>query len=624
MAKSDVNRYERQFTYRSTRSRGKGFRVVIALLLPLLLLTACVFYFLIPKKAAKFPDFSSMPMDTAGGNLIGNLPENLEAGGFMAGQDGLIYFANFADGGALYMCREGGGNMTKITDFPVCNINVLGTSLVFTGCEQFGENISSGGRLYAVYGINSASKPLFCVIDPDVTYYSPYLDRDGLYAVYLKSGDSVLVNKFDYTETVIPKEKGTLRKIFSSGDKIYAELTDDVNAKSEIIRVDAKTLLPLDSIIGGNLNRIGKSLVFYAGDGFVYEFIPASGEIRPVSGVPVLNDISINQFGEIMGDTGFGTVLISKEQRYRDFAQPLMSRRESKPITTQNGWYNYYNINSRYNDDRVFFKANDKYYYYDDSGWSQPWLNVILDSEPMVSLDDAAVEDTFTPPWIDFSERAEPIDPASAGDFGIERTAGDDDRKNADDDPATALDATILLLSGDENIADKYTGESVEKIRSRYGSMLDEAVTDVSSGLSAAVSSRFGISLDAEEARGIIALWLKPNHSVGDAKISSNGEEAAVKLTITDYVDIGTLYDVFQNEISMRAEEDANLRQLLVYEQAIWKKDVLIEIMSDPAGYGYTSKNNVDMQVYMTYSDCWAVENPGVLVTGLIYGVKEE
>lgn len=644
-------------------TKKKVLRVILVLILLSLLLAAGAYYFFMPRKAAGLPDFSPMPMDTAGNNLIGNLPENLEAGGFMAGQNGWIYFANFADGGALYMCRENGGDMTKITDFPVCNINVLGTSLVFSGFEYHAfedggylydeagydeaaplaftdlfDFISSytgmpyflGGKLYAIYGIGSTDKPDFCVIDPDITYYSPYLDRDGLYAAYSEFTHNVLVNKFNAAKIVFPQKTGFLQKRFSSGDKIYAELWGLIDEKGRImriVRVDAKTLMPLDYINGWNLNRIGKSLVFHGEDGFIYEITPASGEIKPISYVPV-NNFSMNQFSEIEAylnsDVDSEPVLISKEQMYKGIAQIFMSWRESKPIILQNGWYNYFNEYQRHYNNGKHFKANDKYYSLNSSGWSEAWLNVKLDSGPLVSLDALAVEDAFTPPWIDYSEGAEPVDSASAEDFGSERPASGqpDSRADAADDAVAALDAAIFLLIGDESIAEKYAGESVEKLRNHYGGVFESEVTDAAVELADTVSTKLGISASSEEMRDIIVIWLEnAAYSVGGANIASNGEEAAITLSVENALDLDALYTEYHNEFSVRTVEEPELLQMSANEKAAWAADLLAEIMREPAQYHIVKGQAAALKIDMTYSGCWIADNPGALIRGLIYGI---
>lgn len=622
--------------------KKRRFRFVrFMLFLPLLLLAGAAVLFM-PKKPAMLPEFSPMPMDTAGYNLIGNLPENLESGGFMAGQNGWIYYSNFADGGKLYMCRENGADMVKITDFPVCNINVLRTSLVFTALERsafnvFGHHFFStgtdseeihdidrfsqelnnyylndsvifGGKLYAVYGINSPSNPRFCVIDPNVTYFSPYLDRDGLYAAYAEGMRNGLANKFYNAKVTVTREKEYIVKNFSHGSTIYAYLSNESDKKSRIVRIDAKTLLPLDYINGDSLYRVGSGFVFHGEDGYIYEITPSNGEIKPISAVPADN-VRMNPFGEIIADTDSGAVIISKEQRYNGIAQALLSRRKSKPITMQNGWYSYYNAVSQYKGaNAIYFKANDNYYSISDSGWSADWLNVRLDSEPLVSLDGLIAEDAFTPPWIDFSEGSEPINPASGEDFGSERPArlSTDNRADAAADAQNALDAAILLLSGDESAADKYTGESVEKLRNHYGDGFEAALDEAADKLSANLSSRLEIDITPQEARDILIVWLKnASYEIGGVKTALNGEEAGVALTVKNPVDLNLLYS------ALGTGDAAGFSHM--------------EILLEPSRYGFISSLSEDVQVYMSmaYTDCWIAESPGKLIRAFIRGFEE-
>lgn len=638
------------------------FRVVLALMILLLLLAAGAGYIFIPKKAAEFPEFSPMPMDTAGFNLIGNLPENLEAGGFMAGQSGWIYYTNFADGGALYMCRENGDDMAKVTDFPVCNINVLGTSLVFTSFEwdyhldggSLGYNsevdtanfsnewlfspgyyASSrtflGGRLYAVNGINSRGKPVFIEIDPkpDSPYFSPVLDRDGLYVTYSDVPQCVLVNKFNNTAIAIPRVKEYLERRYSSGDTIYIELFKEYgeNANRRIMRIDAKTLSPIDYIKGRSLRRSGNGFCFLAEDGFIYEMIPSSGEIKLISSMPV-NDFEMNQFGEIstyLPQTDYiEPITISKEQRYRGIAQTLMSRRESKPITLQNGWYNYFNDDTRHNDRITYFKANDKYYGLDSSGWSAPWLNIKLDSKPLVSVDDMNIEETYTPDWLDYAEDAEPIDPASTEDFGSEKPtrAEPDGRVDAANDAQNALDAAILFLLGDESIVDKYTAESVEKLRNRYGGAFNAVVGDTADEISDLIATGIGVRVNPQEMREILPHWLKSAMcKVDSARIASSGDEADVTLTVMGAVDLNKLYSVAESEFSSSVDENSEAPQMSAQELAAWKVDMLVEIMKNPEQYGFIDNDRTSSQIRMVYSDCWITENPSALVHVLIRGM---
>ena len=74
---------------------------------------------------------NDMPTDAEGNNLTGNSMQNLYAGGLLAMQGKDLFYANPSDGGSLY-CRARNGEITKLTDFPVANLNISGEKLVFT------------------------------------------------------------------------------------------------------------------------------------------------------------------------------------------------------------------------------------------------------------------------------------------------------------------------------------------------------------------------------------------------------------------------------------------------------------------------------------------------------------
>lgn len=591
----------------------RGWMLCIVLLL---ILAAGAVLLLMPKSRAAVPDFSAMPTDTAGNNMIGNLSENLAAGGFMAGQNGWIYFTNFSDDGKLYMCRENGEDMTKLTDFPVCNINVMRSTVVFTGFDDYNEYISKGsgktsGKLYAIYGLHTASKPRFCVIDPDNDYFAPYLDRDGLYAVRLGESQSVLANKSNRASMIITREGEAVTAMHSYGDTIYAELFEEAGRSSRIMRIDAQTLFPIDSINGNNLHRIGNSFVFHGEDGFVYEIAPSSGDIKPISSVPVVS-FSANAFGEITAaplTDSADFLVITKQRRYGGFAEMLLPRINTNAITLQNGWYSYKTLNLRHDGDTVCLQANGAYYSYRYWGgkWSADWLNVAGNAEPLVSLDDVIVEDAFTPVWFDFSDDAEPIDPADAGDFGSERPVrpAADDRPDAASDAQNALDAAILLLLEDERIADRYTGESVEKLRELYGDAFETALSDAANRLVQQLASHFGasrIDVSAQEAHDILTAWLQgADYEVGDARMSADGAEAVITVTVTNPVHMQLLY------ASTEVQAGTDL--------------TAADIAKAAARDSYMS----DRQIYMrlTNGDSWMMESPdkdtiiGLFVQGL-------
>ena len=199
-------------TKKSREKRKRNPAVVLLILLIIAALTAGVYFgvflFKLRRSGIIEPRFGGIPTDATGNNLVGNIPENLAAGGFMASQDGWFYFANFADGASLYMCRDNGENMVRLTGFPVANINVIADSVVFTSLEKcvasrpdgvdniafddvrdllrdiaYAEHAVYGGRLYAINGLRSGGRPELTVIDGEHVYFSPVLTRNGLYAI---------------------------------------------------------------------------------------------------------------------------------------------------------------------------------------------------------------------------------------------------------------------------------------------------------------------------------------------------------------------------------------------------------------------------------------------------------
>jgi hypothetical protein len=158
---------------------------------------------------------SDLPTDAEGNNLYGNSMQNLYNGGLMAMQGKDLFYINPQDGGALY-CRAGDGTITKLTDFPVANLNVSGERLIFTdlencmitrengGVEVFsatnhlelfdeaGEDghIVFGGNLYSIEGIKS-----FCA--GDISYeeliITGFESEDRYLAPILMEGGNLLV-----------------------------------------------------------------------------------------------------------------------------------------------------------------------------------------------------------------------------------------------------------------------------------------------------------------------------------------------------------------------------------------------------------------------------------------------
>jgi len=173
-----------------------------------------------PIRKAPAPRASDIPTDEYGNNLYGNHASNLYGGGFVAMQGGGAVFANFAAGGSLFS-EDANGKTTKLTEFPVANLNFVGDRLVFTDlqfCVFIDENgqsvamsanshnevweaagedehINYGGRLYFLNGaarfmageIEYEDMELF-VVNDDKPYLSPAV-ADGWRLVVLTVTD---------------------------------------------------------------------------------------------------------------------------------------------------------------------------------------------------------------------------------------------------------------------------------------------------------------------------------------------------------------------------------------------------------------------------------------------------
>ncbi len=169
----------------------------------------------------EFIDDNTIPTDENGNNLTGNYIVNLQNGGLLASQADSIFFTNFSDGGSLY-CQTDNGKVTKLTDFPVANLNICGDTLIFTdisassitGTDETqiiinaktheelwkaageSQNIVFGGNLYIMKGIDefakgerSVSEIEFITLDnPNTAYLSPILS-DG-YLVSIKQTEN--------------------------------------------------------------------------------------------------------------------------------------------------------------------------------------------------------------------------------------------------------------------------------------------------------------------------------------------------------------------------------------------------------------------------------------------------
>ncbi len=650
------------------KSKLRAFFMVVFLLLAA---AAVAGYFFVAKPIMQQTtdlSFSEMPTDAAGNNLIGNLPENFASGGFLAGQNGYLYFANFYDNASLYMCKENGEELTKITNFPVANINVLADTLVFTGLEQCvsadtqgvrkvdfanpatllsdpaaKNNVRYGGKLYAIYGVNTSERLDFTVIDPETTYFSPNLDKDGLYVSYENTPKEIkldekseqsanetatkrttIANKFTDSASTLGQDGEVLVKMFPHGSVIYIEL-QSANG-NRIMRVDTKSLLPLDYIEGHDLYRVGNGFIFQnTADGFVYEISPDGETISPISATP-LENISMNPFGEIFGKAAGSDVVITKTERYKGLTARIMPL--LKQYTIQNGWYNYIDQSSaKFDESAKIFKANDTIYYLGKDGtWNfadgakAEFLNSVPNQMPLAKAEDFVIEKTFTPPWVMFTKEGDFIEPSRTEDIVQEQPVTQDLKTDATADPHDALEATILLMLKDDRANTDYSAESIEKLKAYYGANLENAINAKSQSLSQLFQAQLGSGPSVDEMRQTIDSWLKlASYKVGGAEIV--GTQATATLTTQDVADFSILYPALEAEVKRRAMENPSLLFMSKEKQTKWAVGVIIEVIKTPKEYNMLSDKLVDSHITMTNSGMWVVSDINALINSFIRGM---
>lgn len=681
---------------KTARKKKRRLPVVIFIILLLLAALGAAFWYFVFYPKPQINDlsgYSDMPVDLSGNNLIGNLPENLQNGGFIAGQNGWIYYADFAYDGALYMCKPNEVSPVKLTDFPVANINILGDVLVFTGLEkclaarldgvvesdpsetsrsavQGAEHVWYGGKLYAIYGLNSGSEMKLSVINRGTTYFSPYLNKDGLFAFStlpevpgesndesgedagedsgltpvnvslepesdgtnvpdtLVTGQSAISNLLTGVTMPVGKPDEQIVKYFVHGSVIYTELSGPDGGR--ILRIDAKTLTPLDSVSGRMLYPFESGFVFQnTADGFVYEISPDGQAITPVSAVPVLS-MEMTPSGKIIATVNNGfKLVISKE--LQDTGLPGRALNFWQNVTMQNGWYNYFRpLANRVPVSHPYgtYKANGECYYPDNgSNWhnaDNPAGDLAMaepSSESTVAPEARFRPATsFTPDWWvaggDINAAVDASDDADDDDWASQF------EQSASDDAHNALDAAALLLLKDSSLDSKYSLESVEALRSYYGDSMDMAISAAADELSRAFEAQLGTTPDKQEITEVVMLWLRTaKYRAAGAQIE--GDTAQTTLTTSDVVDLTMLASAAETEGTKRVAEKPTLLFMKKEDQTLWAIGLLTEIVKEPKKYKIVNSASVDNIVTMHEEPGvgWVVDDLGVLIDCFIRGM---
>ncbi|MCL2033262.1 MAG: DUF5050 domain-containing protein [Oscillospiraceae bacterium] len=672
--------------------------VLLVLLLIAALITGAYYWVILfqPKsRGVVEPRFAAIPTDLTDNNLIGNIPENLLAGGFMASQDGWFYFANFKDGASLYMCRENGENMVKLTDFAVAGINVIADSIVFTSLEKciavrpdgvytisfgdvrdllrdivFAQRVSYGGRLYSINGLRSGGSPELYVIDGEHIYFSPSLTRNGLFAIResplqeaeihqisaggdfpapvpmsfeayetyagqdaglrfreaapesyepYDGGISVVTEKMSALASFVAADGEVIVRHDVNGSQMLAEIRSTDAAKtSRILRVDLDSMQPTGEITGArSLHKTDSGYIFQHSDNFIYELLE-NGDIKPISIIPVL-DFGMGQDQRLIAATGYGQyMVISKKQLYNPVFVLVSNIFPFFDVKRQNGWYNYINPEQSLTltpPPPGFFLANGSYYrLFPDGTWLRgvteaEWLNTTTSQAPIGSRDNFKPCAVFNAPW------SRPGAEDYFDDFDDEIAPFSGEAADAAASPETSLDAAVMLLVGNRRIEEKYSPESVARLREFYGGDLniDKAAEMGADKAAEAFELQFGAKPDTTELAEVLKDWVRnARYMPHDARISGN--TADVPLTVTNVVDGQALTLALESEIKNGLARNPLMLLSSKDRQAEWAMGIFMEIAKNPAQYN-AGNGNIHLSVRMKQAPGvgWVLEDPGEL-----------
>jgi len=112
---------------------------------------------------------NSMPMPDSG--ITGNTPNNLSNTGTAVEHNGVIYFANFADGGNMYSMNSDGSNIRKLNDYASLYINIVDDRIYYAHEEHWqlrGPRDPKSGGVYSMNLDGSDQRELYNQITSSV------------------------------------------------------------------------------------------------------------------------------------------------------------------------------------------------------------------------------------------------------------------------------------------------------------------------------------------------------------------------------------------------------------------------------------------------------------------------
>lgn len=158
---------------------SKTSKTIIFVAAVILLVGGLITYLVYSSKAKQVPD-----------GVIGNTAGNLNNDGLFCESDGMVYFSNPYDDGALYSMKPNGTELKKISDLSAKFINVGGNYIFFYGTHSKRQTgIGSVVTKPAMYRVKKEDGSALTALTKDVSqdmvlygnkiYYQHYTERTG-------------------------------------------------------------------------------------------------------------------------------------------------------------------------------------------------------------------------------------------------------------------------------------------------------------------------------------------------------------------------------------------------------------------------------------------------------------
>ena len=343
-----------------------------------------------------------------GDNRIGNFTENQQNGGFIATQGELLFYADFLQDGRLCMVSPYLSEPKYLTDFPVAGLSLSGDTLVFTDISQsyvykdekmypvqasYGELLMQtedpaklflGGNLYKISGVRNGGDGgewTVAPIAPGRSFTRPVLVDGALIAIETTQTDSFSLLSSDEPGQVVllgaadvPTKSEmfrlvTIPQISSSNggniaeigitspeyprvlamitfpDACYVELASDDGIDShKIVRLDTRTMQPVEELTGYNMREAWGYLIFKnPADRLLYAITPETAELVAISSVICPDDFLIDENGNVSFTAQDSMNISVHIVISRNNPLPLGDGITVVPVVSMNDWFTYVN-----------------------------------------------------------------------------------------------------------------------------------------------------------------------------------------------------------------------------------------------------------------------------------------